>query len=228
QARAGQIYNPFTSRRQGNRIVRDYFPGNKIPDSMINQVAKAYLRYYPSPNQATTDPQGRNNFISGQPRTDNFHSESYRFDQTITDRQKFFFRYTHNNRLESRNNWSGVVNGLHSTGNFLTRKNDGFSYDHTYTFSPTMILDARVGFSRFFEKNVRQHEGDFDPASLGFSPQSAAFFGGDRYLPRFDISGFSNLGDSRGDIRTHNIYVFQPTITKIVGNHSFKAGYDFR
>ena len=243
-----QIFNPYSARQEGSRIRRDPFrcdaagnplpllanktqPAgtscNKIPASLISPIAKAYLQFYPLPNQQG-DAQGRNNFISGQPRTDTFHSESYRFDQSLSEKQKFFFRYTHNNRLEARSNWSGVVNGLRSTGNFLTRKNDGFSYDHTYTFSPTMILDARVGFSRFFEQNVRQHEGQFDPKSLGFSAQSAAFFGDDLYLPRFEIGGFTAIGDSRGDIRTHNIYAFQPTITKIAGSHSFKMGYDFR
>src|SRR5712692_5593197 len=124
-----------------------------------------------------------------------------------------------------------------TTGNFLTLKNDGFSYDHTYTFSPTTILDFRLGFSRFYETNVRQHEGAFDPKSLGVSPQSAAFFGDARYLPRFRINNnnsddanapFTPLGDSRGDIRTHNIYAVQPTLTKIFGKHAFKIGYDFR
>jgi hypothetical protein len=228
-----QIYNPFTARQEGSRIRRDPFSGNRIPENLISPIAKAYLQFYPLPNQPG-DSQGRNNFISGNPRTDRFHSESYRFDQTVSDAQKFYFRYTHNNRLEARNNWGGVVNGIRSTGNFLTRKNDGFSYDHVYTFSPTMILDFRVGFSRFFETNVRQHEGSFEPASLGFAPQSAAFFGGANYLPRFRISSddanapFTPIGDSEGDIRTHNIYAVQPTITKMIGSHSFKAGYDFR
>jgi hypothetical protein len=222
-----QIYNPFTARAEGSRIRRDPFPGNRIPANLISPIAQAYLKYYPLPNQPG-DSQGRNNFISGQPRTDRFHSESYRFDQTLSDKQKFYFRYTHNNRLEARNSWAGEVNGLLPTGNFLTRKNDGFSYDHLYTFSPTTILDFRLGFSRFFETNVRQHEGTFDPASLGFSPQAVAFFGTGKYLPRFEIGQFSVLGDSRGDIRTHNIYAVQPTFTKIVGAHSFKMGYDFR
>jgi Carboxypeptidase regulatory-like domain len=231
-----QIYNPFTGRRDGDRIRRDPFPNNIIPANMISPVAKAYLQFYPLPNQPG-DAQGRNNYISGNPRTDNFHSESFRFDQTLSEHQKFFFRYSHNNRVEARNNWGGVVNGLRSTGNFLTRKNDGFSYDHVYTFSPTTILNARVGFTRFLEQNTRQHEGQFDPASLGFSAQSAAFFGDDQYLPRFRINNnnsddanapFTPIGDSRGDIRTHNIYVVQPTLTKITGNHSFKMGYDFR
>jgi len=254
-----QIYNPFSARQDGNQIRRDPFrcdaagnpldplpnktqpagiPCNKIPASLISPVAKAYLQFYPLPNQLA-DVQGRSNFISGNPRTDTFHSESYRFDQTVSDKQKFFFRYTHNNRLERRNNWSGDVNGIFPTGNFLTRKNDGFSYDHVYTFSPTTILDARIGFSRFAERNARPSEGQIDPASLGFSGQSAAFFGDASYLPRFRInnsnpindnanSPFTPIGDSLGDIRTHNIYVAQPTLTKIAGAHSFKMGYDFR
>jgi Carboxypeptidase regulatory-like domain/TonB dependent receptor len=259
QARAGQIYNPFSGRQQGAGVARDPFrcdaagnpleplanktqpagiPCNKIPASLINPVAKAYLQFYPLPNQAG-DSQGRLNHISGNPRTDTFHSESYRFDQTLSDKQKFSFRYTHNNRLEKRNNWAGEVNGITSTGNFLTRKNDGFSYDHIYTFSPTTILNARIGFSRFAERNARPSEGQIDPASLGFSGQSAAFFGDAEYLPRLRInnnnptnddanSPFTPIGDSLGDIRTHNIYAVQPTLTKIAGSHSFKMGYDFR
>src|SRR6185436_4487822 len=176
----------------------------------------------------------RSNYISGNPRTDRFHSESYRFDQNISEKQKFFFRFSHNNRLESRNNWTGEVNGIKPTGNFLTRKNDSFSYDHVYTFSPTTILDARIGFARFSERNARPSEGQIDPKSLGFAAQSAAFFGDARYLPRVQISTgdangpYTPLGDTLGDIRTHNIYAVQPTLTKLWGNHSFKMGYDFR
>src|SRR3989442_3246605 len=242
-ALAGQLYDPFTAVTvsrcnplTGNiesHVDRLPFSGNIIPDFRVSSIARAYLLFYPLSNQ-TGDSQGRNNFISGNPRSDTFHSESYRFDQVISQKQRFFFRYTHNNRVEARNSWTSVVNGIRPTGNFLTRRNNGFSYDHTYTFSATTVLDFRLGFSRFYETNVRQHEGAFDPKSLGFSPQSAAFFGDTRYLPQFAISGtganspFTPLGDSRGDIRTHNVYAVQPTLTKISGKHSFKMGYDFR
>src|SRR5882762_3070253 len=231
-----QIFNPFTAKQVGSRIQRDPFVGNIIPANLISPIAKAYLQFYPLPNQAG-DSQGRNNFISTNPRTDTFHSESYRFDKIISQKQRFFFRFTHNNRLESRNSWTGVVNGIRPTGNFLTRRNNGFSYDHTYTFSGTTVLDFRLGFSRFYETNVRQHEGSFDPKSLGFSAQSAAFFGNASYLPRFRINNngsddantpFTPIGDSRGDIRTHSIYAVQPTLTKLFGKHAFKMGYDFR
>ena len=58
-----------------------------------------------------------------------------------------------------------------------------------------------------------------------------------KYLPRFRINNngsddantpFTPIGDSRGDIRTHNVYAVQPTLTKIFGRHAVKMGYDFR
>ncbi len=226
-----QIFDPFTARNApNNRIQRDAFPGNVIPQSRLSSIAKNYLNYYPLPNQPG-DREGRNNFVSGNVRGDDFFSTSYRFDHNLTQKQRTFFRYSHNNRREFRGNWSGVTgDGLRATGNFLFRVNDGATADHVYSISPTTILNWRVGFSRFNEPSIRQHEGLFDPASLGFSRQTAALFGSGRYMPRFEIAGFSALGDSIGGGSTHNIYSLQPTLTKIMGGgkHQVRVGYDGR
>ena len=40
-------------------------------------------------------------------------------------------RYTRNDRREARNAQLGTVNGVVPTGNFLFRKNDGVTYNHT-------------------------------------------------------------------------------------------------
>lgn len=221
------IYDPATAKAEGARVRRDPFPGNIIPANRISAIAKNYLSYYPLPNQPG-GAQGQNNFISGQPRSDNFHSESFRFDQVLNEAQRVFFRYSHNNRRESRGNWGGVVNGVNSTGNYLFRINDSGNMDYVNNFSPTVVLNARVGFSRFNEPNIRQHEGQVSPASLGFPAAVAALFGPEQYLPRFEISGYSVLGDSVGGGTTFNIYTFQSTLTKIAGAHSIRMGYDFR
>ena len=57
-----------------------------------------------------------------------------------------------------------------------------------------------------------------------------AFFGGFKYVPRFEIGGFSSLGDDLGGRTNHNIYSFQPTLTKITGGgrHQVRMGYDLR
>lgn len=221
------IYDPRTARADGARVRRDPFPGNIIPQNRLSPIALNYLKYYPLPNQPG-DAQGRNNYISGNPRTDNFHSESFRFDQTLTDKQRFFMRYSHNNRVEARGNWTKEVNGIKPTGNFLYRINDGGTFDHVYNFGPTVVLNSRVGFSRFNEPNIRQHEGAIDPASLGFASSVTALFGPEKYLPRFEIGNFSALGDSIGGSSNHNIYSLQSTLTKIAGKHSLRMGYDFR
>ncbi len=220
------IFNPFTGGREGSRIRRTPFTNNVITPNLINPVALNYLKYYPLPN-AVGDAQGRNNYVAANPRSDTFHTETYRFDHRLTDKQSFFFRYAHNSRRESRNNWGGIVNDIRSTGNFLFRINNAGTYDHVYTISATTVLNFRIGFSRFNEPSLRQHEGIFDPASLGFSQQTAAFFGDVKYLPRFEIGGFSQLGDSIGGGSTFNVYSFQPTLTKIKNGHTMRMGYAF-
>ncbi len=222
------IYDPATARVNGSRIERSPFPGNKISEERISQIAKNYLQYYPLPNVDVSDPFGQDNYFSTNPRRDNFHSESVRFDQTISDVQKFFVRYSHNYRREERGNWTGEINGVRPIGNYLFRINNSATFDHVYSLSPTTILNTRTGFSRFIEKNERQHQGEFDPASLGFSDQTVAFFNDASYFPRFEIGGITNLGDTFGDSTSFDIYSVQPTMTKIAGSHSLKLGYDFR
>src|SRR4029453_17830644 len=51
------IYNPFSARQQGGRVVRTPFAGNIIPQDRINPIARKLLNYYPLPNQ-TGDAQG--------------------------------------------------------------------------------------------------------------------------------------------------------------------------
>ena len=222
------IYDPLSAVRLTNgRIQRTAFPNNIIPTARLSPIALNYLKFYPLPNQPG-NATGQNNYISGNPRTDTFHSESARFDQTLSENQKFFFRYSHNKRREARGNWTGEVNGLRPTGGFLFRTNDSASFDHVISITPNTILNTRVGFSRFNEPNIRQHEGIFNPASLGFPTSTAALFGPEQYLPRFEIPGISVIGESIGGGSTYNIYTVQSNLTKIAGQHTFRAGYDFR
>ena len=58
------------------------------------------------PNQAG-DAQGRNNYITANPRGDDFYSMNFRVDHVLTNKQRFFVRYSRNNRVENRGNWTG-------------------------------------------------------------------------------------------------------------------------
>jgi hypothetical protein len=151
-----------------------------------------------------------------------------RVDHVITDKQRFFARYTRNDRRESRNAIYGEVNSVIPSGNYLFRKNDGITYDHTYTQSANSLWDVRAGWQQFREPNVRQHEGIFDPATLGFSPSVTALFGGAQYFPGVTFDTLSGIGDNLAANTTHTIYSVQPTYTRLMGTHSMRAGYDLR
>ncbi len=222
------IYDPATARVSGTRVVRDPFLNNLIPANRISPIARNYLRYYPLPNQPG-DATGRDNFNSFfGANTNDFDSQSVRIDQTVSQKQRFFVRYGHNFRLQNRENFTGTVNGLNPSGTFEFRTNHNAAFDHIYNFNATTLLNVRLGYVYWIVTAQRQHQNVFDPATLGFSPQTVSQFAGDLYLPRFSIGGFSSLGESRGSSRTTNLYSFQPTLTKIAGKHNWRAGYDFR
>jgi len=221
------IYDPLTAQTVGSRVVRQPFLNNIIPSNRLNSIAQKVLSYYPLPNQAANE-TGQDNFFYANPRSDDFYSVSTRFDHTITSKQRAMARYTRNDRREARNAQLGTVNGVVPTGNFLYRKNDGVTYTHTYTQSSSSLWDIRGGWQRFREPNVRQHEGIFDPATLGFAPSVTALFGGARYFPLFNFDTLRDIGDNLAGTTTHTIYSFQPTYTRLAGNHSIRAGYDAR
>jgi Carboxypeptidase regulatory-like domain len=221
------IFDPATAQLVNGRVVRTAFPGNLIPSNRLSPIARNVLGFYPDSNQPG-DASGRDNYFSVNPRSDDFYSISTRVDHRLTEKQQIFVRYTRNDRRESRNAYFGDVGGVVPTGNFLFRKNDGVTADHVYTMSSRSLLNVRGGWQQFREPNVRQHEGLFDPASLGFSPAVVGLFGGAQYFPHFDFDTLSDIGDNLAGNTTHTIYSFQPTYTRMMGKHSIKAGYDMR
>ena len=222
------IYDPLTAVRLANgRVQRQPFPGNIIPASRISPIAREILKYYPLPNQAG-DAQGRNNYISTNARGDDFYTMNYRVDHNLTDKQRFFVRYSRNNRQEYRGNWTGEVNGIKPTGNFLFRINDAFNVDHVWTMTSSSLLNLRASWSRFQEPSIRQHQGIFDPASLGFPASTTSFFGANRYFPRIEMDQFADLGDTFAGGQNSEILSFQPTWTLTRGSHSLRTGYDLR
>src|SRR5439155_14005512 len=149
-----QIYDPLTAQAVGARVVRQPFAGNNVPTNRLNPSAQKVLSYYPLPNQPA-DQSGLNNFFYSNPRSDDFYSISTRVDHNISARQRAFVRYTRNDRREARNAVFGEVNGIIPTGNYLFRKNDGVTYDHTWTQSNRAWWDIRAGWQRLQEPNVR-------------------------------------------------------------------------
>ena len=126
------------------------------------------------------------------------------------------------------------------TKGFDYRSNTGATLGYTSTVSSNLVFDVRASFSKFGE--WRQTGQEFDPATLGFAPEAVALMEGYQYLPFFTFGGFSTtnsnsriatLGSQRADFGTgfsrpfYN-FSFAPTVTRVWGDHSLRAGYDLR
>ena len=228
------VYNPFSIGATGT-ANRTPFAGNVIPTNLLNPVAVNYLNLYPLPNR----PGLQNNFFSSTPRHQNYRSWVTRVDHNISENHRLFFNYYHSFNPEDRRDWTQhVVNGFPVTRGVEYRTNDGAVLGYTATLSPSTVLDVRGNLTRFVQE--RRPAGSFDPAQLGFTPQALAAMRGYQYLPRFDIRTYdqvrpirSTLGAERSDfnegfVRPLYVASFQPTLTKIFGNHTARFGYDGR
>jgi Carboxypeptidase regulatory-like domain len=102
-----------------------------------------------------------------------------------------------------------------------------YTFDYIHQFSPSMVNDFAGHYTRFnFQAVIPQNI--VPPGSLGFNinPQDAAAAS----VPTMAISGFFTLGFSTNgpQPRIDQVYQLDDNLSKVVGNHSLKFGYDGR
>lgn len=222
-----RIYDPFSTRpnpASPGRFVRDLLPNNIVPSNRIDPVAKNMLQFFPLPNQPTTDPQGRNNYFNPNTSTnDRFASWLSRFDHSFTDRHRISARLSWNHRTEfSADTFSNI-----STGSYSERINKGAVLDDTLTLSPSTVLSARFGWTRFEEPSIRGKSVGYDVASLGFA-QSFTSQIAVPHIPGISFTGFSGFGGRAARFTNTDLPAAQLTLNKVLGAHSMKTGIDFR
>ena len=216
-----QIYDPFSGVREGARVRRTPIANNVIPAERLSPIAKAYLQFYPLPNQAGR-PDGQDNFLANTVRRDDFNSELGRIDFNISDRHKVFANFRHNEAMLARGNRFNNI----ATGIPLHRVNWGSMVDDVYTFTPTMMLNTRAAWTRFSEANRPQGIG-YVMSTLGF-PSSLKASSTRLVLPRVTFNSFTGLGETSGNETPFDIFQIFSALTKAVGRHSLKAGVDLR
>ena len=239
---SNQVFDPFTVTGTGTRTA---FANNVIPAGRINAVAAAYAAMYPLPNRPGTV----RNYFSNQLRPYDYNAGMGRIDHNLTSTDRLFVTGYWNKRREDRYNWAqdaanatgdGSIGGFLVTKGFDYRSNTGVTAGYTSALSSRTLLDLRTSWSRFGE--WRDPAQEFDPGTLGFSSTALQLMQGFRYLPLFTFGSFStnnenstisSLGSKRSDwgdgfSRPMNTWSVAPTLTRIWGSHTSRAGYDWR
>ncbi len=249
------IYNPFSGTTSGNNVVRTSFgcptsgavPAgstcNMIPSALFNQVALALIKFYPLPNVTGTANGTQNNYFSNVIRHENYRAWLTRIDHRISENQSIFGKYFHSFNPEDRYDWAGTEANSRISGNSITqgfenRTNDGGNLDYTNAISSSTVFDLRLSFNKFTQE---RHPGLLlDPSVFPFSPQALAAFRGYQYFPMIEIRNLdatrpirSDLGSMRSDWNSGRLRPFmmgsvQPFVTRVIGNHTARFGYDLR
>ncbi|HEU0119036.1 MAG TPA: TonB-dependent receptor [Bryobacteraceae bacterium] len=210
--------------REGVNIVDPYtgasFPGNVIPASRINAVAKAILPLYPAINFGATDRRSNSNYRNNVATDINSDQYEARVDHTFNNKHSMFARFnTKSNPQLSANNLL-----LPSDTNSAKYYQGAASW--TWTIRPTLLNEFRFGAVNSDEASIFNFDGRSFTNGLNLTDiQKDIFFNG---LPAFNVTNYTALSKGRpGFSVSSNIQIID-NVTWIKGRHTFKAGIDFR
>jgi hypothetical protein len=225
------IYDPLTTAADGSRTA---FAGNVIPANRLNSAGVALASYYPLPNTATPyyAAPNFNVTVSNPNRGDQFTSK---VNHQLFPWVQVSASYIHQKTFETSSQWFGNIASPNQ--GLLYRKVDATQANATITPQATTVIALRWGFNRFYSRTA--------PASAGFDLNSVGLgaMAGITSNPAFPaitmggaVSGcgsgtsgdYSNFG---GGCTNQDVWYsrsFNATVSKFVGRHSLKAGFDYR
>jgi len=224
------IYDPATTvadPANPGKFIRSAFPGNVIPSSRINAVGANILKYYPSPNL----PGLAANLFLQSPTPIDKDTQTVRIDYNLSANRRIAGRYTYDNLDWQFANFFGNIADVDGRKILIPRKGAFLSY--TDSLSPTLLFDARVGFNHQVEAYNTPSQG-FDitqlgmPASLLAQSQAAPTSSKSGIFPRLSVSDLTTFGGTNAAANHTNTGSFNTTVTKIHGQQTWKAGYEYR
>jgi hypothetical protein len=222
------IYNPFTTRQSGNTWVRDPFPGNVLPQSMFDPVARKVIDLKPWRAQSdagTIQPTGPvNNLTYNAGGAYNFMRFDAKIDHQFSVKHRIFGRHSHVRHRSAERPVRELTEIVYGSVYVKPLDQRNVSISDTFTFSPSMINEARLGYNRRLSKAVPESYGAGWAQKLGIPGVS------DETFPDFQNSGggrFYGLGPGGRSIDAAEDFTFQNNFTKIAGRHTMKFGYEY-
>lgn len=211
-----------------SRVVRDPaapgrppFPGNIIPSSRLDPVGSQVAAWYPAPNVAGRPSRSANFY--GINRVQN-SSDTFvgRMDYSLGAKHRLYGRYG-GTPIQSVNPtpiWGNPAidaNWIPSEGIY-----HNVSTSWLATLTPRTINDFRFAYDyRMFANGAGEQGGAGAIGLKGVDP---------KYTPLFSVTGLQALGNNRGRTVQDPMWnrVFSDTVTLIRGNHTIKAGGEYR
>lgn len=215
-----------------NCMVSSQYCTSSVSGVTLNQTALNMLNYYPMPN--INNGKLYSNYVVVRPIIDNTFQWDARMDYTITSKDTSYSRYSYWNEVGYKTPPLGPILDGGGFGDDGKQKIYGANYmwSETHVFNPTLTNEARFGFNYL-------HTGFQHPNAANLNFAQSVGFGGIPVAPlngglpaiswsgSATISGFGSPTWSTTD-EHNNVFQIIDNVTKIVGNHSLRAGVSFQ
>src|SRR5256885_12895020 len=231
QWRSGMIFDPATGDAQGHNRQVFSFNGkvNAIAPALITSIANNIIGLIPG----TTGPGDTSNFFSSATQRLNRHNYDGKVDWNRTSTHTIFAKYS---AMHS------VFNGQPSLGSAIGDCNcDGglgefhsfvqlVTVGHTWTLSPTLVVDGNVGFTRMSEFGQTPDFGtNIGLDVLGLPGTNNPTDKRDSGIPFFFVNGYADLGNPEGwnpAFRNDWTFTSSHNVRWSHGKHQISAGTD--
>lgn len=226
----GQIYNPFSSRllsagevdpvtglaANQSGYIRDPFPANMIPSTLIDPVAKNLIPFWPQPTSSGLV----NNFTATGIDPAGEDAYTVRVDHNISDKSRMFARWSQKREYLT---YAAAYFGASNPAGPLQGAPDprwDFGFEYTHVINPTFVTSFDFGWGRWME--------GWRPQGVGFKPSTVGlptFL--DAYAANFPVvqpQGIYGLGSGGNSEYGQNNRSYSLDFNKIRGGHNFAFG----
>ncbi len=217
-----RIYDPATTRGSGAAAVRDPYPDNRIPASLLDPVAVKLMSFYPAPNRPPDNITGANNVRGNFATSSDADFLMIKVDHNLGSRDKITGRYMYNN---GQNRSSSLFPDPAADPRNSADNQQQYTYaSWTRTLNPTMVNDLRFTYLYRLFHNFSNGLGGNYPDKIGLrGVQNNAF-------PQFSPAGISALGSNTQERQQYPIDQQQvvDNFSQVHGRHAIKVGFEAR
>ena len=214
------LFDPYSTQSTGSGFTRVPFPGNRIPQTKLSNVAKNLVTYYPKATTARL----ANNFVAAASAPSASDEWSGRLDHNFSDNVRSFFRWSNKNEYKVGN--PAYYGADNPGGPGLRQPNDRLdgALGLTWVLTPTTVLSFNAGLAHWVEGNVVQSY-PFDLTKLGLPSFINAT---SNQFPVVNLAGYGALGPQNGSGQggfPRNNYTWSAGLNKVFGAHSLSFGF---
>ncbi|MBI4873115.1 MAG: carboxypeptidase regulatory-like domain-containing protein [Acidobacteria bacterium] len=217
-----KIYDPASSRSESGSVIRDPFPGNRIPDSRMDPVTVKLMPFYPKANRPPDDLAGANNFRANDVTALTRDNYILKIDHNLNGYNKITARYLYNS-----DNTTGVSvfpNRAADTAGDTLRHQQYWYGTWTRIFTPALLHEFRITYGRRINHQLSRGFGGNWPSKLGIKgvPDDA--------FPQINAAGFTDLGAGTQERKQFPIQQYQlvSNASWILRRHAIKFGGEIR